>query len=104
MKNTLITFAVASGIALSAMSVFANHHEGQRHDASNWEMKADTNQDGKISLDEYKAVRDQHLQEMFKRKDANNDGFIDEAERKAAKDKWHAHRQAKKDKCAHHAK
>lgn len=104
MKNTLITFAVATGIALSAVSVYANHHEGQKHDATKWEVKADTNQDGKISFDEYKAVRDQHMQDMFKRKDTNNDGFIDEAERKAAHEKWRAHRHAKNDKCTRHAK
>ena len=104
MKSTLMTLVIASGIALSAMSVYANHHEGAKDDHSKWEMKADTNQDGKISFDEYKAVRDQHMQERFKRKDTNNDGFIDEAERNAAKEKWRAHHQAMKDKCAQHTK
>jgi hypothetical protein len=104
MKNTLITLAIATGVAISTMSVYANHHEGAKHDHGKWETKADTNQDGKISFDEYKAARDQHMQERFKRKDTNNDGFIDEAERNAAKEKWRSHHQAMKEKCAQHAK
>jgi hypothetical protein len=104
MKNTLITLALASGVAFSAITVYANHHDGAKHDHSTWEQKADSNQDGKISLDEYKAARDQRLEDRFKRLDANNDGFIDAAERDAAKEKWRAHHQAHKDKCAHHTK
>lgn len=104
MKKTLITLAIACGVSLSAMSINANHHEGEKHEAGKWEMKADANQDGKISLDEYKSAREQHMQESFKRKDTNNDGFIDEAERKASKEKWRTNHQAMKDKCTHHAK
>ena len=104
MKNTLITLAIATGVCISTMSVYANHHEGAKHDHGKWETKADTNQDGKISFDEYKAAREQDMQERFKRKDTNNDGFIDKAERNAAKEKWRAHHQTMKEKCAQHAK
>lgn len=104
MKNTLITLAVASGIAICAMAVHANHHEGAKHDHSKWEMKADANKDGKISFEEYKAARDQQMEERFKRKDTNNDGFIDEAERNAAKEKWRAQHQAMIEKCTQQAK
>ena len=41
-------------------------------------MKADTNQDGKLSLDEYKAFSEK----MFKEADTNKDGFVDKAEMK----------------------
>ena len=38
--------------------------------------EADTNNDGKVSLEELKAVRPHITEERFKRMDTNNDGFI----------------------------
>lgn len=104
MKNTMVKLALATGVAISTMSVYANQHEDAKHDHLKWEAKADTNQDGKISFDEYKAVHEQHIQARFKKKDTNNDGFIDEVERNAAKDKWRAHHQTMKGRCHHHTK
>lgn len=53
-------------------------------------MKADTDRDGKISYEEFRAAREKRDQKHFKRMDANGDGFIDEAEKKAAYDKMKA--------------
>ena len=47
-------------------------------------MKADTDQDGKISRDEFRAAQDARGDKRFQRLDANNDGFIDKSERMAA--------------------
>lgn len=52
--------------------------------------EADTNNDGKISFDEFKVQHEKHMSERFKKVDANGDGYIDEAERKAAHEKMRA--------------
>lgn len=42
--------------------------------------EADTNHDGKISFDEFKAAHEKRMQEQFKHMDANGDGFVDKTE------------------------
>lgn len=42
--------------------------------------KADANQDGKVTFDEFKAVHEARLQERFNKLDANGDGAIDKSE------------------------
>jgi len=64
-------------------------------------MNADTNQDGKISHEEFTAASAKRSEEHFKRMDANNDGFIDQAERHAAFAKMcvkHQHHRHSQDK------
>ncbi|HSH72387.1 MAG TPA: hypothetical protein VK974_04950 [Methylophilaceae bacterium] len=51
------------------------------------ESQADTNKDGKISYDEFKASHEKRLEAQFKRMDINGDGFVDEAERQTVHDK-----------------
>jgi len=63
---------------------------------SSRELKADTNQDGKISYEEFKASHEKRLQAQFKRMDTNGDGFIDEAERKQMHDKMREMRAKRK--------
>ncbi len=78
--------ALASGFA------YAMHEPGHEGDHKGQMFKeADTNNDGKVSHDEFKAQHDKHGEEMFKRMDANGDGFIDEAEKKAMHDKMGEH-------------
>lgn len=48
--------------------------------------QADTNHDGKISADEFKAAHDKRSQEHFKKMDANGDGFIDKEEMKKGRE------------------
>lgn len=57
------------------------------------EMNADTNKDGKISHDEFMAASQKRAEEHFKHMDTNGDGFVDQAERKAAFDQMRQHRQ-----------
>jgi hypothetical protein len=104
MKKTLVILAAAAGFAFTTMSIYANHQEGGEQKTAQDALKDDINKDGKISFDEFKSVRDQHLQERFKRQDTNNDGFIDDVERNAMKEKWRVHRQAAHDKCAQKAR
>jgi len=59
-------------------------------------VNADTNQDGKVSYDEYRASREKQIERQFKRMDTNGDGFIDEAEKQATKDKMRAMREKRK--------
>ncbi len=47
-------------------------------------MKADTDQDGKISRDEFRTAQEARGDKHFQRLDANKDGFIDKSERMAA--------------------
>lgn len=100
MKKTAIMTLLSTVLAFGGMSVYANHHEGGH--AGKHEMNADANKDGKVSFDEFKAVRDSHMKAQFERKDSNKDGFIDETEKQAAKAKWKEHRANMKEKCAMH--
>lgn len=77
-------------IAASLLSIFATglafaQHGGKEH--GRMFKEADTNNDAKVSHDEFKAQHEKHMEEMFIKLDANGDGFIDEAEQKAGHEK-----------------
>jgi len=63
---------------------YANEEAGHK---TNHHVDADTNHDGKVSFEEFKAAHDQMLEKHFKRMDANGDGFIDAQEKQAMHDK-----------------
>jgi Ca2+-binding EF-hand superfamily protein len=90
MKKTMSYLFLSSALVFSAVTAFANHHEGTETEAK--EMKADANNDGKVSYEEFKAAREQHMEEHFKRRDTNGDGFIDANEQKAAREGMKEHR------------
>ena len=46
---------------------------------------ADIDNDGKVSYEEFKNARMKHMEEHFKRRDTNGDGYIDADERQAAR-------------------
>jgi len=98
MKRSMLYTLLSSVLLVAAVTAYADHHEGAEQESEQHEMKADTNGDGKVSYEEFKAAREKHMQEHFNRRDTNHDGFIDEAERKSAKDGWkkHAHQDGKK--------
>lgn len=47
---------------------------------------ADTNHDGKLSYDEFKAFHEKQMQEHFKKMDTNGDGVIDQEEARKGRD------------------
>jgi hypothetical protein len=94
----IISYALVSLLlAFGSATVYANHHEAGETEKT--EMKADVNNDGKVSYEEFKAAREKHMEDHFKRRDVNGDGFIDQAEKKAAREKWKEHHKEMKKHC-----
>lgn len=84
------------GIALLlAMQGGAWAHEGMGGNHENMMEQADTNHDGKISHDEFKAAHEKRMEEMFKKLDANGDGAID-------KDEMHKGREMMRERMKEH--
>lgn len=98
LKTGLVTLAT---LALMAAGTAFAGREGGHEDMF---KAADTNNDGKVSHDEFKAQHEKHMEEMFKKLDTNGDGFIDETEKKAGhdkmRDKMKEHRKDKMDDSA----
>jgi len=88
LKNCSV-FLVALGI-FAATNVMAEEAKPEAH---NMMLKADTNNDGKITYDEFKAAHEKRMEEHFKRMDKNGDGAIDESERQAMHEKMHEMRE-----------
>ncbi len=89
MFKNIIVGLFAAGVLVSGMA-YANHEACHRDGQKGMMFKeADTNGDGKVSYDEFKAMHEKRGEEMFKRMDTNGDGFVDEAEKKAMHDKMH---------------
>lgn len=83
----LTKILLASAILLSSQLAFANHHgdhescEGMKN--SDFSLKnLDKNNDGAISLEEYKPFALGDAEKSFKHVDANNDGKLDAQEQK----------------------
>lgn len=89
------------GIAMGAFLVLAVQHPvwadmtGTNGGNETLMERADTNHDGKISMDEFKAAHEKRVEEMFKRMDTNGDGFID-------KDEMRKHREMMREKMREH--
>ncbi len=83
MINNKLTILLAAFLLLNVTQASAEDSMPKREP----KMNADTNKDGKISYDEYRASREKQMERQFKRMDTNSDGFIDESEKQAAKDK-----------------
>jgi Ca2+-binding EF-hand superfamily protein len=91
--NKMITLIAATGMFLVGQ---AYAQEAPAASKAGHMMKADTDQDGKISRDEFRAAQEARGDKRFQRLDANNDGFIDKAERMAVVGKKCADRQRNK--------
>jgi hypothetical protein len=70
-------------------------HHG--HQCPHMMSSVDLNKDGKISKEEFM----KHHEAMFDQKDANKDGFLEEAEMHGMMDHMHKHDQQKDDGHAH---
>jgi Ca2+-binding EF-hand superfamily protein len=92
MKKSISYLLLSSVLAFGAVTAYANHHKGEETEKN--EIKADVNNDGKVSYEEFKAAREKHMEEHFKRRDINGDGFIDESEKKAIREKRKERRKA----------
>ncbi len=100
MKKSISYVALSVMLAFGVVTAYADHHAGS--ETEKHEMKADVNNDGKVSFDEFKNARLKHMEEHFKRRDVNGDGFIDAEEKKAAREKRKAHKKACKRKKGEH--
>jgi len=96
MYKSMSYLLLSTVLALGTVAAYANHHEGEESKVN--EMKADVNNDGKVSYEEFKAAREKHMEQHFKRMDTNGDGFIDAAEKQAARDNMKKHHHACKRK------
>lgn len=93
MIRTLASLLCASTLAVGASSAFAMDHadNGKMERGNLWEM-VDTDNDGKISQEEYRT----QSQKWFEKMDKNSDGTIDKEERAAFKQNMReAHKDAK---------
>jgi Ca2+-binding EF-hand superfamily protein len=84
-KTTLVT---AACVLAMGFPVFAQEEadEPKKHrDPAEKFAEADSNSDGKLSLDEFKAAREQKLDQVFERLDADKDGSLTEEELKAGR-------------------
>lgn len=91
MTRTIATLLCTSALALGATGAFAMEHgDSSKKDGSKlWQM-VDTDNDGKISQNEYRS----QSQKWFEKMDQNDDDMIDKDERAAFKQKM---REAHKD-------
>ena len=92
--KTLQILAISSLLLGLSQTANADHHE-MNHDhagkhAHSW-LDADANKDGVVSKDEFMAKHQQRAEKMFTKMDANKDGKIDDAERKAMQEKCDHH-------------
>jgi hypothetical protein len=83
-------------IALSFLIFIGNNVYAEVDETINDVMKADQNNDGKVSFEEYKALHDARMRERFNSKDINQDGFVDVEEKQIAKQKFEEKKEADK--------
>lgn len=74
-------------IAMAVLIFIISNAYAETDETINDVMKADQNNDGKVSFEEYKALHDARMRERFNSKDLNQDGFVDVEEKQIAKQK-----------------
>lgn len=83
--TVLLVSSLTACLLASAPAVFAAE-----------KAKADTDGDGKISYEEYRASKEKAHERQFKKMDSNGDGYIDADEKQALKDKMRKMREKRK--------
>lgn len=97
MKHRLI--AITAACVLAAMGATSwSMEDDATEKRQNLLERADANHDGKVSYDEFKTAREQHLQEHFKKMDTNGDGFVDRAEAQKARESMREKMKARMEK------
>ncbi|HEY8355180.1 MAG TPA: EF-hand domain-containing protein [Methylophilaceae bacterium] len=99
--NKIIGMTAAIAL-LGIGSAYANDSADAKHQHKHGQVwqKLDADQDGKISYDEFRTAQEKRMEQHFRRMDANGDGFIDQSERQAMRDKWEQHkRKVKGERC-----
>jgi Ca2+-binding EF-hand superfamily protein len=91
---TSVMAGVALLLGLQGLA-WAEEHEGGEKKPRGMMEKADSNKDGKVSYDEFKAFHETKMQEHFKKEDLNGDGSLDKEEVKKARE---MHRQERKER------
>jgi len=81
---------------LTLILSMANNAYAESNGADEDLMRADANQDGKVSFAEFEAAHHQAMVNRFKSKDINQDGFIDLEEKVVAKKQKQAEKQLEK--------
>ncbi|MCX8519025.1 MAG: EF-hand domain-containing protein [Methylophilaceae bacterium] len=76
----VLSVTLSSGLA----SAYAGDHCGKH---CKMMKDADTNQDGKVDANEFKAAHQKCSDETFKKLDTNADGVLDKTELQAGRDK-----------------
>lgn len=89
---TIAAFGLGSAYANEAGKEASPHKSEHR-------LNADVNQDGKVSYEEFRAAGEKRMEKHFKHMDANGDGFIDQTEKQAMRDKWSEKRKVKGERC-----
>lgn len=89
MKTLLLALPIV--LLFSSLTSIVQAEEASKDKQAHFK-EVDTNNDGKISFEEFKLQHEKHMSERFKKIDTNSDGFIDEAERKSAHEKMRAWR------------
>ena len=92
-------YTIAVGSALMGLAVASWSMENPPMGGpGNMLEQADTNHDGKVSYDEFKAFHEKRMQEHFKKMDLNGDGYIDKEEAAKAREMMHEKRQERMEK------
>lgn len=92
---------ITAAVAAFGMSNGYAHDHAEKADGQKTERawNSDANNDGKVSYEEFRGASEQRMEKHFRMMDANGDGFIDQAEKQAMKDKWGAKRKVKGERC-----
>jgi len=89
--SALALAALLAGAAVASEAPVTDSGKGSRGI-----MSADTNGDGKISKDEFAALRDQKHVDWFDKMDADKDGFLTPEELRQARDVRRDHKRGEK--------